>query len=190
MFATSVTSLYNIVVMADALGEVIAKIKDRLDILEVVSERVILKVSERVILKKSGSHYWGLCPFHKEKTPSFSVNPSLGIYKCFSCGEGGDAISFLMKIDGKSFMEVIRDLAEKFGYELPASGGGSSAGMRELKEQMVKACAKAADYYTTYLLQDKSDETNILPIGELQRILLRNIILDLQLLNIRGFMTS
>ena len=90
MFATSVTSLYNIVVMADALGEVIAKIKDRLDILEVVSERVILK--------KSGSHYWGLCPFHKEKTPSFSVNPSLGIYKCFSCGEGGDAISFLMKI--------------------------------------------------------------------------------------------
>ena len=137
--------------MADALGEVIAKIKDRLDILEVVSERVILK--------KSGSHYWGLCPFHKEKTPSFSVNPSLGIYKCFSCGEGGDAISFLMKIDGKSFMEVIRDLAEKFGYELPASGGGSSAGMRELKEQMVRACAKAADYYTTYLLQDKSDET-------------------------------
>ena len=149
MFATSVTSLYNIVVMADALGEEIAKIKDRLDILEVVSERVILK--------KSGSHYWGLCPFHKEKTPSFSVNPSLGIYKCFSCGEGGDAISCLMKIDGKSFMEVIRDLAEKFVYELPASGGGSSAGMLELKEQMVKACAKAADYYTTYLLQDKSD---------------------------------
>ncbi|MGN1152805.1 MAG: CHC2 zinc finger domain-containing protein, partial [Candidatus Gastranaerophilaceae bacterium] len=109
--------------------EVISQIKDRLDILEVVSERVILK--------KSGSHYWGLCPFHKEKTPSFSVNPSLGIYKCFSCGEGGDALSFLMKIEGKSFMEVIRDLAEKFGYELPATGGGSSAGMRELKEQMI-----------------------------------------------------
>lgn len=137
--------------MVDAVGEIIAKIKDRLDILEVVSEKVILK--------KSGSHYWGLCPFHKEKTSSFSVNPALGIYKCFGCGEGGDAISFIMKTEGKSFMEVIRDLAEKFGYELPASGGGSSAGMREFKDQMLKACAKAADYYTTYLLQDKSPET-------------------------------
>lgn len=137
--------------MVDAVGEIIAKIKDRLDILEVVSEKVILK--------KSGSHYWGLCPFHKEKTSSFSVNPALGIYKCFGCGEGGDAISFIMKTEGKSFMEVIRDLAEKFGYELPASGGGTSAGMREFKDQMLKASAKAADYYTTYLLQDKSDET-------------------------------
>lgn len=137
--------------MVDAVGEIIAKIKDRLDILEVVSEKVILK--------KSGSHYWGCCPFHKEKTPSFSVNPSLGIYKCFGCGEGGDAISFIMKTEGKSFMEVIRDLAEKFGYELPAAGGGTSAGMREFKDQMLKASAKAADYYTTYLLQDKSAET-------------------------------
>ena len=135
----------------DTLGEVIAKIKDRLDILEVVSERVILK--------KSGSNYWGLCPFHKEKTPSFSVNTNLGIFKCFSCGEGGDAISFLMKIENKSFMDVIRDLAEKYGFELPTSGGGSSEGVRELKEQMIKASAKAADYYTTFLLQDKSKET-------------------------------
>ncbi len=137
--------------MVDTLSEVIAKIKDRIDILEVVSERVILK--------KSGNHYWGLCPFHKEKTPSFSVNPNLGIYKCFSCGEGGDAISFLMKLDGKSFMEVMRDFADKFGYELPAAGGGTSAGVRELKENMVKACAKASEYYTTYLLQDKSPES-------------------------------
>ena len=135
----------------ETLSEVIAKIKDRLDILEVVSEKVILK--------KSGNHYWGLCPFHKEKTPSFSVNPSLGIYKCFGCGEGGDAISFIMKTENKTFMEVIRDLAEKFGFELPASGGASSAGVRELKEQMIAACSKAADFYTTYLLQDKSTET-------------------------------
>ena len=56
-------------------------------------------------------------------------------------------------------MEVIRDLAEKFGFELPASGGASSAGVRELKEQMIAACSKAADFYTTYLLQDKSTET-------------------------------
>ena len=61
--------------MAKTLEELVAEIKDRLDIVEVVSEQVILK--------KNGNHYWGLCPFHKEKTPSFSVNPKLGIYKCF-----------------------------------------------------------------------------------------------------------
>lgn len=68
--------------MSNTLEELIAQIKDRLDIVEVVSERVILK--------KNGGHFWGLCPFHKEKTPSFSVNPNLGIYKCFGCGEGGE----------------------------------------------------------------------------------------------------
>ena len=137
--------------MTDKLGEVIAKIKDRLNIVDVVSEKVILK--------KSGNHYWGLCPFHKEKTPSFSVNPNMGIYKCFGCGEGGDAISFIMKTENKNFMEVITELAERFGFELPHSGGESSAETRELKEQMIKACEKASDFYNTYLLQDKSSET-------------------------------
>lgn len=60
--------------MANSFEELVTQIKDRLDILDVVSQQVILK--------KNGSHYWGLCPFHKEKTPSFSVNPALGIYKC------------------------------------------------------------------------------------------------------------
>ena len=60
--------------MANTIEELVSQIKDRLDIVEVVSEQVILK--------KNGGHYWGLCPFHKEKTPSFSVNPALGIYKC------------------------------------------------------------------------------------------------------------
>ena len=136
--------------MADEMRELITKIKDKLDIVEVVSQKVILK--------KSGNHYWGLCPFHKEKTPSFSVNPSLGIYKCFGCGQGGDAIDFIMKTEGKSFMEVIEELAEQFGFEMPKSHGNAQ-NTREIKEQMMKACAKAADYYTTYLLQDKSDET-------------------------------
>ena len=78
--------------MAKTLEELVAEIKDRLDIVEVVSEQVILK--------KNGNHYWGLCPFHKEKTPSFSVNPKLGIYKCFGCGAGGDALSFIMNTKG------------------------------------------------------------------------------------------
>ena len=70
--------------------EVIDEIKSRLDILDVVQSRVVLK--------KKGANYWGCCPFHNEKTPSFSVNVQKGIFKCFGCGEGGDAITFLMKI--------------------------------------------------------------------------------------------
>ena len=99
--------------MTRTLEEVISEIKNGLDIVEVVSEQVILK--------KSGNHYWGLCPFHKEKTPSFSVNPQLGIYKCFGCGEGGDALSFIMKTKNMEFMDVIKDLAQKYGIEMPVT---------------------------------------------------------------------
>lgn len=138
--------------MSNDMHELVSKIKDKLDILDVVSEKVILK--------KSGTNYWGLCPFHKEKTPSFSVNPNLGIYKCFGCGEGGDAISFIMKTEGKDFMTVISELAERFGFEMPNSAGGSSSqSLRQTKDEMIKACQKAAEYYTTFLLQDKSAET-------------------------------
>ena len=86
--------------------EVIDEIRNRLDILDVVQSRVVLK--------KKGANYWGCCPFHNEKTPSFSVNVQKGIYKCFGCGEGGDAISFLMKINNQSFSDVIKDLAQQF----------------------------------------------------------------------------
>ncbi len=136
--------------MADTMEELISQIKDRLDIVEVVSEQVILK--------KNGGHYWGLCPFHKEKTPSFSVNPSLGIYKCFGCGEGGDALSFIMKTKNIEFMDLIKELAEKYGLEMPARlkrEGGS----KDLKEQMMSACQKAAEFYHKRLLKDVSTET-------------------------------
>lgn len=134
--------------MANTLEELISQIKDRLDIVEVVSEKVILK--------KSGGHYWGLCPFHKEKTPSFSVNPNLGIFKCFGCGEGGDALTFIMKTQNKEFIDVIRELAEKYGFEMPKNYvKGESKG---LKDEMIKACTKAAEFYNLRLLQDKSPE--------------------------------
>jgi len=135
--------------MANTMEELVSKIKDRLDIVEVVSEQVILK--------KNGGHYWGLCPFHKEKTPSFSVNPNLGIYKCFGCGEGGDAISFIMKTQNKEFMEVISELAEKFGFEMPKKLFKSEN--KGLKEEMIKACKKACEFYNLRLLKDKNPET-------------------------------
>lgn len=117
--------------------DVVSQIKDRLDILDVVSKDVILK--------KSGGSYWGLCPFHKEKTPSFSVNPAKGIYKCFGCGEGGDALSYLLKTRGITFKELIKELASDFGLELPNTF--SSVKNKDVREQMIKACSKASEYY-------------------------------------------
>lgn len=135
--------------MANSFEELVTQIKDRLDILDVVSQQVILK--------KNGSHYWGLCPFHKEKTPSFSVNPALEIYKCFGCGAGGDAITFIMKTQNKEFIEVIREYAEKLGLELPKTFHKSES--KELKDEMIRACAKAAEFYNLRLLMDKEPET-------------------------------
>ena len=128
---------------------VISEIKNRLDIVEVVSEQVILK--------KNGGRYWGLCPFHKEKTPSFSVNPQLGIYKCFGCGEGGDALSFIMKTKNMEFMEVIKDLAQKFNIEMPKTFK-KGEGAKDLKNQMMQACEKAAIFYHDLLINHKSEE--------------------------------
>ena len=136
--------------MADTIEELVTQIKDRLDIVDVVSKEVILK--------KSGSHYWGCCPFHKEKTPSFSVNPNLGFFKCFGCGAGGDALTFIMKTQNKEFIEVIRELAEKFGLEMPKNFKRSES--KGLKEAMIKACSKAAEFYNLRLLKDKNPETS------------------------------
>ena len=137
--------------MANSIDELITQIKDRLDIVDVVSQQVILK--------KNGGHYWGLCPFHKEKTPSFSVNPAMGIYKCFGCGAGGDAITFIMKTQNKEFMDVIKELADKFGLEMPKSLHRANSVPRESREEMVRACAKAAEFYNLRLLVDKEPET-------------------------------
>ena len=137
--------------MANSIDELITQIKDRLDIVDVVSQQVIMK--------KNGGHYWGLCPFHKEKTPSFSVNPAMGIYKCFGCGAGGDAITFIMKTQNKEFMDVIKELADKFGLEMPKSLHRANSVPRESREEMVRACAKAAEFYNLRLLMDKEPET-------------------------------
>ncbi len=69
-------------------------------------------VSRYVQLKKTGSNYVGLCPFHNEKTPSFTVSESKQLFHCFGCGEGGDVISFIMKIENLSFVEAVKFLAD------------------------------------------------------------------------------
>ena len=136
--------------MAETFQELIAQIKDRLDIVEVVSKEVILK--------KQGSHYWGLCPFHKEKTPSFSVNPKLGIYKCFSCGAGGDALSFIQKTRNLEFYPMILELADQLGIEVPRQFDKSES--KDLKKNMLKATKAAAEFYNDMLLNHKNPEIN------------------------------
>ena len=137
--------------MPNSLEDVVSQIKDRLDIVEVVSKVVVLK--------KSGANYWGLCPFHNDKNPSLSVNPQKGIYKCFSCGEGGDALKFIIKTQHKEFMEVVTELAEKFGIEMPqthSKSAGSEA--KALKEEMMSACEAAAKFYMKLLYDGKECE--------------------------------
>lgn len=89
--------------------ETIEEVKQRVDIYDIVSEQVALK--------KSGKDYTGLCPFHDEKTPSFTVSPSKQMYYCFGCGAGGGAINFLMEIGKRPFSEVVFDLAKR--YQIP-----------------------------------------------------------------------
>ena len=133
-------------VMANSFEEVISLIKDRLDIVEVVSRYVTLK--------KSGSNYWGKCPFHNDTKPSMSVSPSKGIYKCFSCGAGGDALNFIVRYENREYKDVILELAEEFGIELPKKFNKNDEHKAQ-KSEMIKACAKAAKFYN---LQLKSAE--------------------------------
>ncbi len=91
--------------------EILDKINESIDIVEVIGDFVTLK--------KKGHYYSACCPFHNEKTPSFAVTPAKGIYKCFGCGKAGDAIRFVMDIEGLSYIEAMRYLAKKYGIDIP-----------------------------------------------------------------------
>ena len=139
--------------MAGNWDELIQQIKERLDIVEVVSEQVVLK--------KRGNNYWGLCPFHKDKNPSFCVTPHMGIYKCFSCGEAGDALKFLMKTRNVEFKDLIIELADKFGLEVPHNHKNSEGSTKELKAQMLKATEIATEFYHDLLLRNKDSNADM-----------------------------
>ncbi len=95
-----------------------AHVKSSVDIVNVVGESVRLR-------KQGSVRFVGLCPFHTEKTPSFSVHHGLQIFKCFGCGKGGDVFNFVMETQGLTFYEALRSLAERHGIPMPASDGGS-----------------------------------------------------------------
>ncbi len=113
-------------------------------------------VADHVKLRKSGNNFTGLCPFHTEKTPSFSVSPALGIYKCFGCGEGGDVFDFVMKMDGVGFEEAVRTLAERFNVVLPEKSENHYDPQQFLKDGIYHALRFAGHFYHQSLAE--SDE--------------------------------
>lgn len=123
----------------------IEEIKSKLDIVTVMQSYV-------PSLKHTGRNWFGLCPFHSEKSPSFSVNPELGIFKCFGCSEGGDVITFIEKMEGLDFKEALRFAAEKAGIELESLDTPGAKAMAKEKDRALLAHKLAADYYN-FLLQ-------------------------------------
>lgn len=120
------------------LNELIA----RSDILEIVSRYVVLK--------KSGSAYFGLCPFHNEKTASFSVTPERQVYHCFGCGAGGGVIRFIMNIEGMDFPEAVRFLADLAGMSVPEDDR-ETMGQKKRRERLLALNREAALYFNALL---------------------------------------
>jgi DNA primase len=119
-------------------------VRDRVDLVELVGRYVALK--------KAGRSYKGLCPFHHEKTPSFTVSPDRGSFHCFGCGEGGNAFAFLMRLENLTFPEAVRSLAAQHGIAIPESGRGEDAG---LVERVLEANAVAQRLYVRALQGDE-----------------------------------
>ncbi len=110
-------------------------------------------VSDYVSLRRSGTSYKGLCPFHDDKTPSFYVNPVKGVCKCFACGKGGSAISFIMEIEQMSYPEALKHLAKKFNIEIKEEElSKEEQKIRGERERMLAVNNWAADFYHDYML--------------------------------------
>jgi len=112
-------------------------------------------VGETVELKRRGSDWWGCCPFHHEKSPSFHVNPTTGLWKCFGCGAGGDVFAYVMKRESLDFPDSIRYLAERAGIELSEERSGPRRGPR--RTRVLDCLQEAEKYYNTQLMRGRGD---------------------------------
>ena len=120
----------------------ISELKARADIYDIVSESVTLR--------KSGANWLGLCPFHSEKTPSFTVNPSKQIFHCFGCGAGGDVISFVTKHENMTFREALEVLAARYGVEIPSHNPQKA----ERRDHLLQLVTEAETVFKRHLPSD------------------------------------
>ena len=126
---------------------IVDEVRARADLVEIIGEQLQLK--------RAGREFRALCPFHHEKTPSFYVVPAKGFYKCFGCGESGDAFTFLMKREGLSFNEAVRQIATRVGVEIPEQ---SERAGEEPNRALYEAIAFAADFYQRQLWEETAGE--------------------------------
>ena len=120
------------------------------DIIEEVRQKndIVDVVSQYVKLTRKGSSYFGLCPFHNEKTPSFSVTPGKQMYYCFGCGAGGNVFNFIMEYENYSFGEALKHLADRAGVELPKIEYSREVREKaEQKAELLEINKQAAQYY-------------------------------------------
>lgn len=127
----------------------IETVKSKLDIVEVIGTYV-------PDLKRAGANYKAPCPFHQEKTPSFTVNPSLQIFKCFGCGKAGDVITFIQEVERLEFPEALRLAADKAGVILENNNFSKDSKLEEEKKKIIEANTLAAKFYNYILKTHKS----------------------------------
>ena len=155
-----------VVVMSYLINdEIIERVRSSSDIVEIISQYINLK--------RTGSNYVGLCPFHDEKTPSFSVSPTKQFYHCFGCGESGDVISFIMKEENLSFPEAVKFLADKSGIIIEENENKTNVEFMKKKKLLysinretarffyysLKSNAKALSYLKKRAVSEKSIKT-------------------------------
>ena len=126
--------------------DTIARIRESVDLVELVREQV-------PGLKRAGRNWRARCPFHQERTPSFNVNPEMGVYKCFGCGAGGDAFKFLMQTEGLTYPEAIHKLAQRVGIVIQEDQNAISSEESREKQHLYKVMEDAARFYQRTLLE-------------------------------------
>ena len=115
---------------------------------------IVALVGETVMLRQRGKEFWGCCPFHQEKSPSFHVNPDTGLWKCFGCGKGGDLFDYIQERENLDFVDAMRYLADRAGIDMPERGSSPSGP----KRSRLKECLAAAErYYSTILMRGKGE---------------------------------
>ena len=129
--------------MSRATKESIERVRDAADIVEIVSGHTELR--------RRGARWLGLCPFHDERTPSFSVDPTQKVYYCFGCQAGGDVFTFLDEKEGLDFRDAVEQLADRYGIELEFESGGRDDQRRKDRDRLLELLSKTSTFYARYL---------------------------------------